>query len=149
MNTATRMDAGTGADSLTGLFKSFVLPFAIDKRAATAVRPREDSIVRLLSTSGGEGIVEADTGGSVIGGGAGFGLLALVSKARAVIARNATFEFAAHLPDHGRVGVFRQRQSPAKYRPHGELLQTNPLAGPANVTDWVTEGVHEYVVSRA
>ena len=95
MNTTTRMDAGTGADSLTGLFEAtfggapagiwaapgrvnligehtdynegFVLPFAIDKRAATAVRPRGDSTVRLLSTSGGQGIVEADTAALVPG----------------------------------------------------------------------------------
>ena len=90
MNTTTRTDAGAGglADSLTSLFEAtfgaapagvwaapgrvnligehtdynegFVLPFAIDKRATTAVRPRGDSTVRLLSTSGGEGIVDAD-----------------------------------------------------------------------------------------
>ncbi len=46
--------------------EGFVLPFAIDKRASAAVRLRSDSIrtdtaVRLLSTAGGQGIVEADT----------------------------------------------------------------------------------------
>ncbi|PVZ58488.1 galactokinase [Arthrobacter sp. H-02-3] len=40
--------------------EGFVLPFAIDKRATTAVRLRDDSTVRLLSTSGDDGIVEAN-----------------------------------------------------------------------------------------
>ncbi|SDP61288.1 galactokinase [Arthrobacter sp. ok909] len=40
--------------------EGFVLPFAIDKRATTAVRLRGDSTVRLLSTSGDDGIVEAN-----------------------------------------------------------------------------------------
>ncbi|MEN8585080.1 galactokinase family protein [Burkholderia sp. RS01] len=40
--------------------EGFVLPFAINKRAATAVRLRDDSTVRLLSTSGDDGILEAN-----------------------------------------------------------------------------------------
>ncbi|MEO3934501.1 galactokinase [Micrococcaceae bacterium Sec7.4] len=90
MNTTTRIDAGTDglADSLTSRFaatfgsapdgtwaapgrvnligehtdynEGFVLPFAIDKRATTAVRLRGDSTVRLLSTAGDQGLVEAD-----------------------------------------------------------------------------------------
>lgn len=90
MNTTTRTDAGTGglADSLSSRFaaifgaapdgvwaapgrvnligehtdynEGFVLPFAIDKRATTVVRLRDDSTVRLLSTAGDQGLVEAD-----------------------------------------------------------------------------------------
>ncbi|WP_332601536.1 galactokinase [Arthrobacter sp. S2(2024)] len=40
--------------------EGFVLPFAIDKTAKVAVRIRHDSRVRLLSTFGGQGLVEAD-----------------------------------------------------------------------------------------
>jgi galactokinase len=40
--------------------QGFVLPFAIDKRARTAVRLRDDSTVRLLSTIGDHGLVETD-----------------------------------------------------------------------------------------
>jgi galactokinase len=40
--------------------EGFVLPFAIDKRARAAVRLRDDSTVRLLSTIGGQGMVTAD-----------------------------------------------------------------------------------------
>ncbi|MCB5291405.1 galactokinase [Arthrobacter sp. SO3] len=101
MNTTTRTDAGTGGlpDSLTSRFEAtfgaapdgiwaapgrvnligehtdynegFVLPFAIDKRATTAVRLRGDSTVRLISTVGDQGLVEADAAalapGTVIG----------------------------------------------------------------------------------
>ncbi|WP_284974308.1 galactokinase [Arthrobacter sp. efr-133-TYG-104] len=41
--------------------EGFVLPFAIDNRARTAVRLRDDSTVRLLSTSGDQRLVEAAT----------------------------------------------------------------------------------------
>ncbi|BCW68366.1 galactokinase [Arthrobacter sp. NicSoilB4] len=46
--------------------EGFVLPFAIDNRARTAIRLRggslrEDSRIRLLSTYGNQGLVEADT----------------------------------------------------------------------------------------
>ncbi|MDP9982447.1 galactokinase [Pseudarthrobacter oxydans] len=47
--------------------EGFVLPFAIDKRATTAIRPRGDSTIRLLSTAGAEGIVAADTAALVPG----------------------------------------------------------------------------------
>jgi galactokinase len=40
--------------------EGFVLPFAIDKTAKVAVRIRSDSRVRLLSTFGGQGLVESD-----------------------------------------------------------------------------------------
>src|SRR2546427_2456206 len=40
--------------------EGFVLPFAIGKRARTAVRLRDDSTVRLLSTSGDRSLVTAD-----------------------------------------------------------------------------------------
>lgn len=40
--------------------EGFVLPFAIDKRARTAVRLRTDNTVRLLSTVGDQELVEAD-----------------------------------------------------------------------------------------
>src|SRR5512140_973590 len=91
MNTTAHTDAGTGglADSLAIRFEAafgaapdgiwaasgrvdligehtdynegFVLPFAIDKRATTAVRLRGDTTVRLISTVGDRGLVEADT----------------------------------------------------------------------------------------
>ncbi|MDR7082472.1 galactokinase [Arthrobacter ginsengisoli] len=87
MNTTTRADAGPGtlADRFEAAFgaapdgvwaapgrvnligehtdynEGFVLPFAIDKRAATAVRLRDDSTVRVLSTAGDQGLAEADT----------------------------------------------------------------------------------------
>ena len=86
MKTTARTDAGTGAlaDRFEATFgaaphgvwaapgrvnligehtdynQGFVLPFAIDKRARTAVRLRDDSTVRLLSTFGDQGIVETD-----------------------------------------------------------------------------------------
>ncbi|GAA2140460.1 galactokinase [Arthrobacter humicola] len=47
--------------------EGFVLPFAIDKRATTAVRLRDDSTVRLLSTSGDDGIVEANAASLIPG----------------------------------------------------------------------------------
>ncbi|NQD89945.1 galactokinase [Paenarthrobacter sp. CM16] len=40
--------------------EGFVLPFAIDKTAKVALRVRDDSTVRMLSTFGGHGLVEAD-----------------------------------------------------------------------------------------
>jgi galactokinase len=40
--------------------EGFVLPFAIDNRARTALRLRDDSTVRLLSTVGGQEMVTAD-----------------------------------------------------------------------------------------
>lgn len=40
--------------------EGFVLPFAIDKTAKVAVRIRDDSRIRLLSTFGDQGLVEAD-----------------------------------------------------------------------------------------
>ncbi|WP_458107129.1 galactokinase [Arthrobacter sp. R3-55] len=40
--------------------EGFVLPFAIDKTAKVALRVRDDSTVRMLSTFGGHGVVEAD-----------------------------------------------------------------------------------------
>jgi galactokinase len=84
MNTSTRTDAGALADRFEATFgaaphgvwaapgrvnligehtdynEGFVLPFAIDMRARTAVRLRSDSSVRLLSTFGDQGLVEAD-----------------------------------------------------------------------------------------
>ena len=52
--------------------EGFVLPFAIDKRARTAVRLRSDSVrkdstVRLLSTFGDQGVIEADAAALVPG----------------------------------------------------------------------------------
>jgi galactokinase len=41
--------------------EGFVLPFAIDKTARIAVRVRQDSILRLLSTYGDQGMTTADT----------------------------------------------------------------------------------------
>jgi len=40
--------------------EGFVLPFAIDKTAKVAIRLRDDSTVRLLSTFGDQGIVDAE-----------------------------------------------------------------------------------------
>lgn len=86
MKTTARTDAGTGAlahrfeatfgaaphgvwaapgrvnliGEHTDYNEGFVLPFAIDKRARTAVRLRDDSTVRLLSTFGDHGLVETD-----------------------------------------------------------------------------------------
>jgi galactokinase len=40
--------------------EGFVLPFAIDRRATTAVRLRPDSSIRLLSTFGDQGLASAD-----------------------------------------------------------------------------------------
>lgn len=47
--------------------EGFVLPFAIDKRARTAVRLRTDTVVRLLSTVGDQRLVEADAAALVPG----------------------------------------------------------------------------------
>jgi galactokinase len=47
--------------------EGFVLPFAIDKRARTALRLRDDSTVRLLSTVGGQEMVTADADSLVPG----------------------------------------------------------------------------------
>ena len=47
--------------------EGFVLPFAIDKRARTAVRLRPDKTVRLLSTVGDQRLVEADADALVPG----------------------------------------------------------------------------------
>ncbi|MDQ0848904.1 galactokinase [Arthrobacter sp. B3I9] len=47
--------------------EGFVLPFAIDKRATTALRLRADHTVRLLSTFGDQGLVEADAAALVPG----------------------------------------------------------------------------------
>lgn len=89
MNTTARTDAGALADRFEATFdavpdgvwaapgrvnligehtdynEGFVLPFAIDKRARVAVRLRgaslrSDSRIRLLSTFGDQGLVEAD-----------------------------------------------------------------------------------------
>ena len=43
--------------------QGFVLPFAIDKTAKVALRLRDDSRIRLLSTFGGQGLVEAELSG--------------------------------------------------------------------------------------
>lgn len=51
--------------------EGFVLPFAIDKTAKVALRVRDDSKVRMLSTFGGHGLVEADLADSEPGSGAG------------------------------------------------------------------------------
>jgi len=89
MNTTTRTDDAALADRFEATFgaaphgvwaapgrvnligehtdynEGFVLPFAIDKRASTAVRLRDDSLrndsrIRLLSTFGDQGLVAAD-----------------------------------------------------------------------------------------
>lgn len=52
--------------------EGFVLPFAIDKTAKVAVRVRSDSKVRLLSTFGGHGLVEAGLDGLEPGSGEGW-----------------------------------------------------------------------------
>ncbi|WP_026542830.1 galactokinase [Paenarthrobacter nicotinovorans] len=52
--------------------EGFVLPFAIDKTAKVALRVREDSTVRMLSTFGGHGLVEADLAGLEPGTGEGW-----------------------------------------------------------------------------
>ncbi|MCM0617997.1 galactokinase [Paenarthrobacter sp. TYUT067] len=52
--------------------EGFVLPFAIDKTAKVALRVRDDSKVRMLSTFGGHGIVEADLADSEPGSGEGW-----------------------------------------------------------------------------
>ena len=52
--------------------EGFVLPFAIDKTAKVALRVRDDSKVRMLSTFGGHGVVEADLADSEPGSGEGW-----------------------------------------------------------------------------
>ncbi|WP_347111148.1 galactokinase [Paenarthrobacter sp. S56] len=52
--------------------EGFVLPFAIDKTAKVALRLRADSNVRLLSTFGGHGLVEASLDGLEPGTGQGW-----------------------------------------------------------------------------
>lgn len=52
--------------------EGFVLPFAIDKTAKVAMRVRADSTVRLLSTFGGHGLVEADINALEPGSGEGW-----------------------------------------------------------------------------
>jgi galactokinase len=52
--------------------EGFVLPFAIDRRARTAIRLRGDSTVRLLSTFGDQGLVLADDAALVPGGVSGW-----------------------------------------------------------------------------
>ncbi|WP_309074536.1 galactokinase [Paenarthrobacter sp.] len=52
--------------------EGFVLPFAIDKTAKVALRVRDDSKVRMLSTFGGHGVVEADLEDSEPGSGEGW-----------------------------------------------------------------------------
>ncbi len=52
--------------------EGFVLPFAIDKTAKVAMRVRDDSTVRLLSTFGGHGLVEADINALEPGSGEGW-----------------------------------------------------------------------------
>ncbi|MGF6832708.1 galactokinase [Paenarthrobacter sp. TE4293] len=52
--------------------EGFVLPFAIDRTAKVALRLRGDSTVRLLSTFGGHGLVEADLSDLEPGSGAGW-----------------------------------------------------------------------------
>ncbi|MGW9413195.1 galactokinase [Arthrobacter cupressi] len=49
--------------------EGFVLPFAIDKTAKVAVRLRDDSTVRLLSTFGDQGMVDAELAGLAPGSG--------------------------------------------------------------------------------
>ena len=49
--------------------EGFVLPFAIDKTAKVAVRLRGDSTVRLLSTFGDQGMVDAELAGLAPGSG--------------------------------------------------------------------------------
>ncbi|WP_115790057.1 galactokinase [Arthrobacter silvisoli] len=52
--------------------EGFVLPFAIDKTAKVAIRLRDDSTVRLLSTYGEQGVVEADLAELTPGSGKGW-----------------------------------------------------------------------------
>lgn len=52
--------------------EGFVLPFAIDKTARVALRLRDDSTVRLLSTFGGHGLVQASLDGLAPGSGSGW-----------------------------------------------------------------------------
>jgi len=52
--------------------EGFVLPFAIDKTAKVAIRLRGDSTVRLLSTFGDQGIVDADLAELAPGSGKGW-----------------------------------------------------------------------------
>ncbi|MET3367056.1 UNVERIFIED_CONTAM: galactokinase [Jeotgalibacillus campisalis] len=52
--------------------EGFVLPFAINKTAKVALRVRDDSKVRMLSTFGGHGVVEADLADSEPGSGEGW-----------------------------------------------------------------------------
>ncbi|UXM92957.1 galactokinase [Paenarthrobacter sp. JL.01a] len=52
--------------------EGFVLPFAIDRTARVALRVRNDSTVRMLSTFGGHGMVEADLEGLEPGSGDGW-----------------------------------------------------------------------------
>ncbi|MFI2565066.1 galactokinase [Paenarthrobacter sp. NPDC018779] len=52
--------------------EGFVLPFAIDKTAKVALRLRDDSTVRLLSTFGGHGLVETSLEGLEPGSGQGW-----------------------------------------------------------------------------
>ncbi|MDD7835748.1 MULTISPECIES: galactokinase [Paenarthrobacter] len=52
--------------------EGFVLPFAIDRTAKVALRVRDDSTVRMLSTFGGHGMVEADLEGLEPGSGDGW-----------------------------------------------------------------------------
>ncbi|NWL14049.1 galactokinase [Paenarthrobacter nitroguajacolicus] len=52
--------------------EGFVLPFAIDKTAKVVLRVRDDSRVRMLSTFGGHGVVEADLADSEPGSGEGW-----------------------------------------------------------------------------
>ncbi|MCF3139231.1 MULTISPECIES: galactokinase [unclassified Paenarthrobacter] len=52
--------------------EGFVLPFAIDKTAKVALRVRDDSTVRMLSTFGGHGLVEAELNGLEPGSGQGW-----------------------------------------------------------------------------
>ena len=52
--------------------EGFVLPFAIDETAKVALRVRDDSRVRMLSTFGGHGVVEADLSDLEPGSGEGW-----------------------------------------------------------------------------
>ena len=52
--------------------EGFVLPFAIDKTAKVALRLRGDSQIRLLSTFGAQGLVEADAAALVPGSAKGW-----------------------------------------------------------------------------
>ncbi|UVJ40671.1 galactokinase [Arthrobacter sp. CJ23] len=52
--------------------EGFVLPFAIDRTARVALRLRDDSTVRLLSTFGGQDLAEASLAGLAPGSGSGW-----------------------------------------------------------------------------